>query len=172
MDPKDLTLEEWFTVLEGISGATSMIVMADASGPIGISKEAMAPMEVLRSEKWQTPFIVALRNTVLASTKEQQDAFQKLAQARQAAMKGQKQSKEQVWYAAIDAIRNAVKLVEEKAGPEAATEYKQLILEGSQKTAEAGKEGGFLGIGGKMVSDNELQALEQIKKALALEASA
>jgi hypothetical protein len=169
MDPNDLTIEDWFTVLEGISGASSIIVMADMSGPIGISKEAMASMDVLREGKWQTPFIAALRNQVLAATKEQQEAMMKLAQDKQAALKGQKQTRDQTWYASLEAIRTGVKLVEEMAGPEAAAEYRQLIMEGAQKTAEAGKEGTFLGMGGKRISENEQQALEQVKTALGLQ---
>ena len=69
---------------------------------------------------------------------------------------------------ALDNIRNAVQLVEEKAGAEAAAEYKQLILESAQKAAEASKEGGFLGIGGTLVSGKESQALAQIKAAVGL----
>jgi hypothetical protein len=38
----------------------------------------------------------------------------------------------------------------------------------AEATAEAGKEGGFLGIGAVRVSDQEKAALEQLKKTLEL----
>jgi len=44
--------------------------------------------------------------------------------------------------------------------------YKQLIVDAATKVAEAGKEGGFLGLGGKKVSDDEAHALWNIKAAL------
>jgi hypothetical protein len=42
-----------------------------------------------------------------------------------------------------------------------------MLLDVAQKTAEASKEGGFLGIGGVRVSDQEKAAIEEIRTALA-----
>ena len=42
-----------------------------------------------------------------------------------------------------------------------------MILSTAQATAEASKEGGFLGIGGQQVSAEEQAVLDQIKSALA-----
>jgi hypothetical protein len=44
--------------------------------------------------------------------------------------------------------------------------YKKMIVDSATKVAEASKEGGFLGLGGKQVSDAELAAINNIKKAL------
>ena len=49
-------------------------------------------------------------------------------------------------------IREAVRIVEEKATPEEAEEYRQFILRLADVVAHAHKEGGVLGIGGKEVS--------------------
>lgn len=46
--------------------------------------------------------------------------------------------------------------------------YKQLIVDAATKVAEAGKEGGILGIGGKRVSDDEAHALWVVETALGL----
>ncbi|MEZ4531990.1 MAG: DUF937 domain-containing protein [Thermomicrobiales bacterium] len=45
--------------------------------------------------------------------------------------------------------------------------YKAMILDTAQATAEASKEGGFLGIGGTQVSPEEQAVLDQLKAALA-----
>jgi hypothetical protein len=45
--------------------------------------------------------------------------------------------------------------------------YKSMILGAATATAEATKEGGFLGIGGHQVSAQEQAVLDQLKKALA-----
>ncbi len=168
MDPKDLTTEDWYTVLEGASAASGLIMSSDLSGPIGLTKEASAALEVMREDRWKTPFITAFRSEVMAATKERQEAFKKIAQARREAMKAQKPSLEEAQQMGLASIRNAVALVESKAGDEAAAEYRQLVWEAAQKTAAAGKEGGFLGFGGTAVSDAEQSSLNLIKGVLGL----
>jgi hypothetical protein len=168
MDPNELTTDDWYTVLEGTGAVTGMVMLADVSGPIGMSKEAMAAMEVLREDKWTSPFVTALRTQVFGATKEQQAELQKRAQEKQAAMQGQKMTPEQTRQTFLDAITGAVKLVDEKLGAETGAEYRQLLYEVAQKTAEAGKEGTFLGMGGTRVSSIEEQALADIKAALGL----
>lgn len=64
-------------------------------------------------------------------------------------------------------IREAVRIVEEKATPEEAEEYRQFILRLADVVAHAHKEGGVLGIGGKEVSEAEQAALDQLASTLA-----
>jgi len=64
-------------------------------------------------------------------------------------------------------IGEAVKLVEEKATPEEAEEYRQFILRLADVVAHAHKEGGVLGIGGKEVSEEEQAALDRLSSTLA-----
>lgn len=168
MDQNELTTQEWYTVLEGASAATGVIAASDLSGPLGLVKEAAAGVEALRQGDWKTPFISAFRTEVLAASKERQEEFKKIAQARQAELMEQKPSKEQSFQMGLAAISNAVALVESKAGAEAAAEYRQLVYQTAVKAAEAGKEGGFLGFGGTLVSEKEQDALNQIKQLLGL----
>ena len=63
-------------------------------------------------------------------------------------------------------IGEAVKLVEEKATPEEAEEYRQFILRLADVVAHAHKEGGVLGIGGKEVSEEEQAALDMLSSTL------
>lgn len=166
MDPKDFTTEDWYIVLEGVGAVTGLIVVSDMSGPMGLMKEATAAADVLRAGKWQTPFIAALRTEVMAATKERQEELKSLAEAKQAQLKEQKMDKAAARQAGLDSIRNSVAFVETNAGPEAAAEYRQVLAEIAQKTAEAAKEGGFLGMGGTLVSKGEQAALGEIKAAL------
>jgi hypothetical protein len=64
-------------------------------------------------------------------------------------------------------IREAVRIVEEKATPEEAEEYRQFILRLADVVAHAHKEGGVLGIGGKEVSEEEQAALDRLSSTLA-----
>jgi hypothetical protein len=63
-------------------------------------------------------------------------------------------------------IREAVRIVEEKATPEEAEEYRQFILRLADVVARARKEGGVLGIGGKEVSPEEQAALDRLSTTL------
>jgi hypothetical protein len=64
-------------------------------------------------------------------------------------------------------IREAVRIVEEKATPEEADEYRQFILRVADVVAHAHKEGGVLGIGGKEVSERERAVLDELTSMLA-----
>jgi hypothetical protein len=63
-------------------------------------------------------------------------------------------------------LRDALRLLAEKATPEEVDEYKQFVLEVAQAAAEAHKEGGFIGIGGKPISEEEQAALDEIRAVL------
>ena len=63
-------------------------------------------------------------------------------------------------------LRDAIDLVESKAGPEEAQAYGQFILSLADTVAHAHKEGGFLGIGGKEVSESEQTVLDELAKTV------
>ena len=63
-------------------------------------------------------------------------------------------------------IRDAVQLVEQKATPEEAKDYRQFVLRLADVVAHAHKEGGVLGIGGKEVSPEEQAALDRLSSTL------
>jgi hypothetical protein len=68
-------------------------------------------------------------------------------------------------------IREAVRVVEEKATPEEADEYRQFLLCLADVVAHAHKEGGVLGIGGKEVSPEEQAVLDQLASTLGTDAT-
>ncbi len=65
----------------------------------------------------------------------------------------------------IETIRGATAILKRKA-PGELEDFRRLVLEVAQRVAEAGKEGGFLGIGGVKVSEKEKVAIGQITAAL------
>ena len=68
--------------------------------------------------------------------------------------------------AVADRLKEAMRLLEEKAGPEEVQAYKDFVLSVGQAAAEAHKEGGFVGIGGKQVSEAEQAALDEVRALL------
>jgi len=63
-------------------------------------------------------------------------------------------------------IRSAIALVDQKATPEEAQDYRDFILKLADVVAHAAKEGGVLGIGGKEVSEQEQAALDELRGQL------
>ena len=68
-------------------------------------------------------------------------------------------------------VDEALRVVEEKATPEEAQEYRQFILRVADVVAHAAKEGGVLGIGGKEVSPEEQAVLDELSGKLAASTS-
>jgi hypothetical protein len=68
----------------------------------------------------------------------------------------------------LQSVREAASLVEAKCDSAEAVGYKHWLMGVAQGTAEAGKEGGFLGIGAVRVSDKEKAAIEEISQTLGL----
>ena len=63
-------------------------------------------------------------------------------------------------------LTEAVRLVEQKATPDEAEDYRRFILRLADVVAHAHKEGGVLGIGGKEVSPEEQVVLDQLASTL------
>ena len=63
-------------------------------------------------------------------------------------------------------LREALRLLGEKASPDEVEAYKGFVLSLARAAAEAHKEGGFIGIGGKQVSPEEQAALDEIEAQL------
>lgn len=68
----------------------------------------------------------------------------------------------------LQSLADAAALVDEKCAAEEAAGFKQWLMGVAEATAEAGREGGFLGIGSVRVSDKEKAAMAQISQTLGL----
>jgi hypothetical protein len=60
------------------------------------------------------------------------------------------------------ALREALSILERTATPEEVEAYRAFVLKLADTVAHAHKEGGFLGIGGKEVSESEQAALDEL----------
>jgi len=73
--------------------------------------------------------------------------------------------------AATEILRRTSNLLGEKATTEEATEVKQWLAKVAEATAEATKEGGFLGFGGTLVSEEEKAAVARVGSTLGIAAA-
>ncbi len=74
-------------------------------------------------------------------------------------------SNEKIHQLAVDHSKDVTKLLEEKATPQEASEYKEWSMSIAENVAKAAKEGGFLGFGGERVSLGEKALYDDIAKA-------
>lgn len=72
----------------------------------------------------------------------------------------------------LERLRGAVGLLESKASADEVEAYKGFVITLAENVAKRHKEGGFLGVGGEEVSENESTALDEIAAALGTERTA
>ncbi len=73
---------------------------------------------------------------------------------------------EQLRAHALEAGRTFAALVDRKASPEEAEGAKRWLIGIAERTAEAAKEGGFLGFGGTQVNPAETAAIQEVARTL------
>jgi hypothetical protein len=164
--------EEWALVKAAPMMAANLVVVADPSGPVGLTKEIMAAGKVVADKT--SPFaqngivaaILVEWDEVAKQAKESKTSAQDLARQQMPEMPQFQDAAEMAAWV-TENLAKVADLVTEKAPPEAAG-FKEWVYEAAVAAANAGREGGFLGIGGEYVSAPEQAALDQIKGLLKL----
>lgn len=150
----DYSAEEWDLLRAAPMMAGMMVVAASPSGPVGLIQESAATgrmiLEAAGSAK--TPLLRSLAEDMKSSLT--------IPKAPPGA------SPAAIQDAAAEILRRTTELLSKKATPEEATELKQWLATIAQKTAEATKEGGFLGFGGTLVSEEEQAAVSRVNSTL------
>ena len=162
-DKSNFTPEEWKLLLESVMMAGIAVTAAEPSGLWGMLKESFASSSALVQAKidpGSNPLVKAVVDdfaTAEGQSTARDGLREKLASSRPAEVKGR----------CIETLRQASAVVDVKA-PDDAAAFKGWLRQISQHVAEAAKEGGFLGIGGVLVSDAEKATLAEISSALGL----
>ena len=153
----DYTVDEWKAIAGAPVAAGLLITLSDASGPVGIAKEAMAVSKaIVESAQGDAPEVVkALADVV--KTGGGRTELPDVPAGDRAAIKN----------ALTAVIQSALRAVESKS-PGEADAYKEWLLSVAGKVAQASKEGGFLGFGGTVVSADEEAALKQLTDVLGI----
>jgi hypothetical protein len=144
----DFNADEWSTVVEGPLLAGLRVVTADRGGTI---RESLAMGQVYahaRQRHGESELLDELVSSPPAMDQERVRASGDLSAA------------------STERLREAVRILEQKGTPEEVEAYKRFALDVAEAAAKAHKEGGFVGIGGKQVSESEQAALDEIAAAL------
>jgi hypothetical protein len=146
----DFTPEEWNTIEFAPLNTALFIALASPSGPIGMVQEMFAAVSSVVDIEKDSAAGEILRAVAadIRARKEKPDMprFTSLEEGR----------------AHVSAqVQEAIALLDARAADEAPA-VKQWLYTVAQKAASAAREGGFLGIGGAAVSDEEQAALAQL----------
>ncbi len=158
------------TTLPSLVG--SVITFSDTSGPIGTAKEMLANARTSAAGVKQYPENSIIRSVIpkFEDRDEAMDAARALQERQKHEIKAAEiTSKEDMRSFALAQAAKVNALLVEKASAIEAAEYREWVMSVARATAEAAKEGGFLGIGGEAVSADEQQALDDIAAALGAE---
>jgi hypothetical protein len=144
----DFNAEEWSTIVEAPVLAGMRVVRAGRGGTI---RESLAIGKVYtkaRQAQGQSELLDAIVSSPPAVDGHGLQGAGNIAAA------------------SNDRLREAIRLLNEKAASEDVDAFKRFVADVAQAAAEAHKEGGFIGIGGKRVSDDEQAAIDEIEAVL------
>jgi hypothetical protein len=145
----DFNAEEWSTVVDAPVYAGLRVITADRGGTLRESLAMGRVYQDARAKHGENELLDALVKDPPSIDPERV----REAQGNIGELTGQQ-------------LRAAIALLEGKATPEEVDAYKTFVMTVAQAVAGAHKEGGFLGVGGKQISDAENQALDEISSAL------
>ena len=145
----DFNAEEWSTLTEAPLLAAMQVTAAERGGTIRESLAAARAYTEARQHQGGSQLLDAIVSSPPALDPAQ---FQRAG----ADVAGHARRR----------LEQVAALLEAKATPEEASAYKGFVLTVAEAAANANREGGFIGIGGKPVSANEQAALDDIRALL------
>jgi hypothetical protein len=145
----DFNAEEWSTVVDGPLYAGMRIISADRGGTL---RETLAMSRAYQDARQRHGESELLDELVKSPPSIDPEQLQKAGG--------------DIGTLTTQHLRGAMSILEAKATPAEVDAYKRFVMIVAQAAAGAHKEGGFLGIGGKQISDAENHALDEISNAL------
>ena len=153
----DFTEDQWTRIVRAPFVAGMAIALADPGGPIETTKETVAALKVATNPGSQEQLLTEVAREVGAMTGRRESPLGGYRPAADGAPLG-----EQV----LEELRGVQALVSATATPEEAAAFGEWLVQAAQAAADAAKEGGFLGIGAKQVSEREKAVLDQVRAAV------
>jgi len=158
----DFSEEEWSQMLMAPALVGMAVIASDLhmTSMFGETKAMLDAIQKLPVQEAGEDLVLAIRTDLLASTKTEK----KLPGSDEMAP----DKSGDAWKQLLEKLGSVTELLDNKVQGEEAVALKEWLCSIGQMVAEAGKEGGFLGIGAVRVSDKEKVALSQIRQTLGL----
>jgi transcription antitermination factor NusG len=154
----DYTEDEWAALRRAPTVAGFAISFADPGGPIELTKESVAAMRAAGAPPTEDELLVAVSQDALAQQQQRHNVMKEL-DLKAATVRDQ----------VVDELKRVNEILEAKATPEEAAAFREWLLQAAQASAEAAKEGGFLGIGATRVSEGEKAMLAKLREVLGVD---
>lgn len=161
-DKSTFSPEEWQLLMESVMATGVAVSAAAPSGLLGMLKESIASARTLIEAKGE-PHTNALIKALVADLETAEGRDNTRTALRKSLANAKKP--EEFGARSIETLRRASALLDAKA-PQDAEAVKAWLRRISQSVAEAAREGGFLGVGGVAVNEQERTALSSISNAL------
>ena len=167
------TVEEWAQIASAPASIGALVVTADPSGPIGLIGEFKAILKSMQSyveaHAGDSSLMAAMKHYMSSQPSEQeQEQLKQWAEQQQNQMKANRpKTPEELQQRVREAVTGTIGLLRTKGADEAEVgTFKAMMIVVAEATANASKEGGFLGFGGTLVSEKEQSVLAQIQAEL------
>jgi hypothetical protein len=158
----DFSASDWNTLRDTPYLVGLATLMAEPSG-LGTIKESIAiTMGIWQNQASEIPLIRDLTN------KAEMEAAQDSLKGRFTGSRGAL-SKDATRDLALEHARSSIAVLTDKAGPEEIDAYRKLLYGVAEMVANAAREGGFLGFGGKAVSAAEQRFLDDLQTTIQFE---
>jgi hypothetical protein len=151
----NFTSDEWWQLRNAPLAVAMFVSGADTrTGPVGTIKELSSPLDAAKKAVSSAPAGSLLHDLLV-----EWSTLLKTPEADDTPHIGAGPD-------LLSFITNVGKLLDAKASPADALSVKEWLAQAAKISAEAGKEGAVLGLGGEKVSDAEYKALSEIGLAL------
>jgi hypothetical protein len=144
----DFNAEEWSTVVEGPVLAGMRVVAASRGGTLRESVAIGRVYAEARQRQGESGFLDELVSSPPGIDRQSLQGAGDITAVNS------------------ERLREALGILNARASSGEVEAYKRFVLDVAQAAAEAHKEGGFIGIGGKQISDEEQAALDEIQSIL------
>jgi hypothetical protein len=154
----DFTEDEWARLERAPFVAGMAISLADPGGPIEAVKESLATIKTV-VEAARTGGRGELVDAVAKDVADR-------ARQRQNPLRDFRPKGAQASETIVEELRAVNELVNQKATPEEAAEFRDWLMTAAQRAADAAKEGGFMGFRAERVSEGEQRMLDRLGEVL------
>ena len=154
---KDFTEDEWSRVARAPFVAGMAISLADPGGPIEATKETIATLKSATNPPSREQLLAEVALEIQAMTQQKRSPLRGYKPSADGPPAG-----EQV----LEELRAVQALVAAQAEPEEAAAFGRWLVTAAQASANAAKEGGFVGFGAQQVSEREQAMLDQVRAAV------
>jgi hypothetical protein len=155
---EDFTDDEWTRLVRAPIVAGMAITLADPGGPIEVIKESTAVLKTINE--------AAMAGNAGLVDEAAISAAEMAQQRRNPLGDFKPEGGANAGVQILEELRAVNALLKQKATPEDAAAFREFLLGAAQRSADAAKEGGFMGFKAKQVSEGEQRMLESLREVL------